>query len=54
MFIIATTFNAIANYHDTALHLMISGIIAKSGSNKKEFFQKNKSKKTFQSIKILV
>ena len=54
IFILATTFNTIANYHDNTLNLMISGIIAKRDSNKKEFFIKNKSKNTFQSIKILV
>ena len=54
VFIVTTTFNAITNYHDTVLHLMISAIIAKIGSNKKDFFNKNKSKNTFKSIKILV
>lgn len=54
VFIVTTTFNAITNYHDTVLHLMISAIVAKKDGNKKEFFRKNKSKNTFQSIKILL
>ena len=51
VFIVTTTFNTIANYHDTALHLMISGIIAKIESNKKEFFTKINQKTLFKALK---
>lgn len=51
VFIITTTFNTIANYHDNALHLMISTIITKKDRNKKEFFLKINQKTLSKALK---